>query len=108
MSAGISRVDVGGDAPYAIHVGPGLQHDSTLQILIARNYIEQFTIDEITPAPVRTLSRAGFIAFEFARKDTRIPVRIVFEMTPTGYWNEQAEVGIAGATSLTFGQMVLP
>lgn len=98
----------GADTRLEIDVGPGLQRDSTLRIIIARDYFEKFDVEQIVPEPLGSGLNGDFVYYDFERKDSRVPVRIVFGLVSDHYFGLKSSIGIDGATTLTFGQFVLP
>lgn len=98
----------GASSDLVVDVGPGLQRDSTLRIYVSRDYLAKFKVSDIIPEPAASGSAGNYVYYEFIRPDARRAARIIMQLDPQGYWHQGATVALAGATSLNFGQLILP
>ncbi|HUP90169.1 MAG TPA: hypothetical protein VM100_12485 [Longimicrobiales bacterium] len=98
----------GSPSHVVVDIGPGLQRDSTLRIYVNRDYLEKFKISDLVPQPESSGISGNYVYYEFLRPNPRARGRIVMHVDPNGYWHQSATVALSGATSLKFGQLILP
>lgn len=91
-----------------ITVGPQAGADSSFRLYVSADYLGQFQIDDILPAPASSGFRGEFAYFDFARADAAHDGQIVFHMKPTGYWRVDAAIASAGMPPLRLKQFILP
>jgi len=91
-----------------IDVGPGLQRDSLLRILISKRFAHDMQVTSIDPKPLTRADTAGYVMYGFLRADRRQPVHIVFVLKPRTHGTRRGVVGLRDVTSLPVRQLVLP
>ncbi|HWO42426.1 MAG TPA: hypothetical protein VNO43_11545 [Candidatus Eisenbacteria bacterium] len=79
--------------------GPG-------QVLISREYLDHFTIEDISPRPDRVEATAGWLAYSFPVRDGMATV--TFHLQPEAFGRISGAVRLADGESITFEQFIYP
>lgn len=89
-----------------VHLRP--KATGRLRLWIQRQFIEQFTVEQIVPDPVRAEAMAERFTWEFETKAGDAETTLTFVLKPKDPGRQQGNVGIEGSKSVQVRQFVYP
>lgn len=90
-----------------IHLGANAQQQDGVQVRIARNYLENVQIQQITPEPVSVQAHSKHLVYTFAAKLTQ-PTAITFYLEPEQIGMLPGSVELPGKQQINFKQFIYP
>lgn len=79
-----------------------------VRVALDARYLEEMTVDAVTPEPDRVISDADWTVFVFAIRPSSQTVTVTFSFTPTGMGGVQGWVQAGDRDPVTFRQFVYP
>jgi hypothetical protein len=97
-----------GEAEFRLHIDPALIPGREVDVWFSTSTVTAVRIESVAPEPSEVEAGADRTTWTFAVDPSAGPVTIIFHVTPQEMGWRTVELGVAGGTSLSFHQLVLP
>lgn len=77
------------------------------RVWLSSRYLECFTVEAITPEPESAVASGDRVVYRFLVAPGQ-PATVTFHLTPERFGLRRGQVGLAGATPLSFRQLIFP
>jgi len=91
-----------------IHLGPGTGVNGKVRLWLNHEYLESMRVTSLTPEPESVEAGPDRFTYVFNAPDAGHSTLVIFRLEPDRIGRLKGEMGLEGATSLSFKQFIYP
>ena len=89
-------------------VAPEAVHNNQATVWLSRSYLDNISIQNITPQPERVEAGPDRLTFVFSMRESDRAAAITFDIRPESFGSLDGQAGIQDGKAVTFNQFVHP